>query len=136
MPDIASREPDDEVDAWLYSLINDATVALGKSGLFDDPLLDIKPAWILPKKILIGKVRAHGNPVGFRWFICGDTRLDHVGDDVAGTPREAARHFSLKWQLDASRLAGDQRHALTRQAELLYGLVADDRLWVPAGTMD
>lgn len=102
---------------------------LGDMGLFDDPLIDVKPAWALPQQILIGKVRAHGNPATFRWFICGDMPLDHVGDEVAATPRDAARHFSLKWQLDATRLSGDEGQTLASQAEALYTLVEDDRLW-------
>lgn len=118
-----------DVDAWLRPLIEDATGKLGDMGLFDDPLMDVKPAWALPQRILIGKVRAHGNPANFRWFICGETPLDHIGDDVASTPRDAARHFSLKWQLDSTRLDGDAASDLAEQAEALYALVEDDRFW-------
>ena len=124
-----TKQQSGDVDAWLRLLIEDASGELGEMGLFDDPLLDVKPAWALPQRILIGKVRAHGNPEKFRWFICGETPLDHIGDDVAATPRDAARHFSLKWQLDAARLDGDAARDLAEQAEALYALVEDERFW-------
>lgn len=129
MPDDVDTTAADETNAWLRALIDDATATLGGLGLFDDPLMDIKPAWTLPHRILIGKVRAHGNAAGFRWFVCGELPLDHIGDDAAGTPREAARHFSMKWQLEATRQAGADAESLIRNAEALYAVVADDRLW-------
>lgn len=129
MTDEAANNAKDALDAWLRPLIEDASGKLGDMGLFDDPLIDVKPAWALPQQILIGKVRAHGNPATFRWFICGEMPLDHVGDEVASTPRDAARHFSLKWQLDATRLGGDEGETLAAQAEALYALVEDERLW-------
>ena len=118
MTDEPANTSNDELDAWLRPLMEEATGNLG-----------VKPAWALPGQILIGKVRAHGNPANFRWFICGETPLDHVGDDVAASPRDAARHFSLKWQLDATRLGGEAAETLARQAEALYALVDDDRWW-------
>lgn len=124
-----TQEKNAALNAWLRPLIEDATAKLGDMGLFDDPLMDVKPAWALPNRVLIGKVRAHGNPATFRWFICGEMPLDHVGDEVASSPRDAARHFSLKWQLDATRLDGAAADTLAQQAEVLYGLVEDDRLW-------
>ncbi len=124
-----AQKSNDELDAWLRPLMEDATGKLGDMGLFDDPLLEVKPAWALPGQILIGKVRAHGNPANFRWFICGEMPLDHVGDEVAASPRDAARHFSLKWQLDATRHGGNAAETLAQQAEALYALVDDDRLW-------
>lgn len=129
MTDEKTNTLDAELDAWLRPLIEDASGKLGEMGLFDDPLMDIKPAWALPQQVLIGKVRAHGNPARFRWFICGEMPLDHIGDEVATSPREAARHFSLKWQLDATRLGGDAADTLAQQAEALYALVEDDTLW-------
>jgi len=64
---------------------------------------------------------------------------------VATTPRDAARHFSLKWQLDAARYENPaERHrlgldpaedweanarALATKAEYLYKIVDDDQLW-------
>ena len=129
MTDEAANNAKGALDAWLRPLIEDASGKLGDMGLFDDPLIDVKPAWALPQQILIGKVRAHGNPATFRWFICGEMPLDHIGDEVASTARDAARRVSLKWQLDATRLGGDEGETLAAQAEALYALVEDERLW-------
>ena len=68
--------------------------------------------------------------------------MDHVQGDVAATPREALRHFCLKWQLGADKVIEASRNdpetgehyrakanELIKQAEDLYELVEADSLW-------
>jgi hypothetical protein len=53
-----------------------------------------------------------------------------VGSAVATPPRDAARHFSLKWQLDAARnIEPALAETLIAKAEALYELVEDESLW-------
>ena len=82
----------------------------------------------------------------FIWTISGDSVItDHVAGSVAVTPQEVARHFSLKWQMDADRLTAlaqdkapvenTETHMeaytekLIQYAELLYELTTRDEIW-------
>ena len=84
-------------------------------------------------RILLGQARALNNPQSFRWFICGEVKFDHVEDSMAATPREALRHFAMKWQIDANRIDNQVeaplRTTLIKNAELLYELSEEDSLW-------
>ena len=119
----------DELQSWIRQQLDAAVLGFIETELFEDALIEVKPAWTLPLKILIGKVREQGNPMAFRWFICGEVPLDHVGADAATTPREVIRNFAMKWQLDAERLEGDSATTLIEHAESLYPLADDERLW-------
>jgi hypothetical protein len=96
-------------------------------GVVDSLIVEAKPAWILPFQLLIGKVRSRGDSGSFEWFICGDAPTDHLHSSLAETPREAARHFSLKWQLEASRTGSDD--LLSEKAEALYEIVDREEFW-------
>lgn len=120
---------DQELDAWIKKSMGQAVEKLTKKGFVDGVVVEAKPAWVLPMQILIGKIRGQGNRGESYWFICGDLPTDIIDASVASSPREAARHFSLKWQVDAEReqKEGDER---IHRAEALYGLVEESRLWL------
>lgn len=103
--------------------------------------------WTLPHRLFIGKVWPQTDRNRAFWIISGvDIPTDHIESSLAETAREAARHFSLKWQLQAGRL-GDLRDQeetgsadndiewekvsgkLQAQAEALYGLVEQEEIW-------
>ena len=121
--------------AWAEARIEEAVREFIRRGISDSPALEAKPAWALPFNVVIGKIREQGDESTFFWAIGGEMPCDFIASSVAATPREAARHFALKWQLDAARqresagqeaLAEDGRE---RAAESLYELVTDDRVW-------
>ena len=119
-----------EQKAWLRSCLDEAVQELIGAGVFKSATIEVKPAWAAPGHYLIGKARETGDDRSFRWFIRSDSgKLDHVPGDAAGTAREAARHFSLKWQLDATRLPEADAATLIERAEFLYALVDDERFW-------
>lgn len=138
--------PDQEkLNAWIKTQLDDAVGKLIDRGEVESLLVEAKPAWVYPFKILIGKIRAQGESKIFDWFICGDVPTDFLNSTVASTPRDAAKHFSMKWQLQAARhqtLEGrdpsetgpksdqkDRVDQLIDKAELLYALVDDVKLW-------
>lgn len=103
-------------------------------------------AWALPHAVLIGQVREVNQKEQFRWVIAGqDVPTDHLDSAAAATPRDAARHFALKWQLGAEQVRNLPERAAARmdaktdlaskaeklalQAEALYELVESDDLW-------
>jgi len=135
----------EQLKAWTKKQIDAAVRKLTGPGAIDSIIIEAKPAWVLPFQILIGKIRAHGQLTDFDWFICGEVPTDTLESTVAPTPREAARHFAMKWQLEAARhqdLTGqesrgtepesggeDPGEQLAFKAEALYSLVDDARLW-------
>ena len=70
------------------------------------------------------------------WVLCGDLPSDHSSFDVAPNAREALRHFSLKWQMQAENLLqantdeqNNFANLLIGRAEGLYKLYNDESLW-------
>ncbi|MCU0988836.1 MAG: DUF4826 family protein [Xanthomonadales bacterium] len=121
-------QPDEKLNAWVKQRMDGAVRELMQRGVVEDVVVEAKPAWVFPFTLLIGRIRDQSGRAGFDWFICGDAPLSHVDSKMAATPREAARHFALQWQLDATR-AGEAGADLVKKAEALYELVQQDALW-------
>lgn len=121
-------EPDEALKAWTKKTMDVAVKELMDRGVLESVVAEARPAWMLPFTLLIGQVREHGATEGFDWFICGDGPITVASSKVAASPREAARHFALQWQLQASRKGGEGTE-LTHKAEALYELVEDPGLW-------
>lgn len=103
--------------------------------------------WAMPGRIFIGKIWPASDKSKAYWIISGKmVTTDHIPVDMAETARDAARHFSLKWQLQGERFSANLGEAsqeaesdpeswknvgeqLTAQAELLYSIVEQDELW-------
>jgi Domain of unknown function (DUF4826) len=131
-----------ELQAWVRAQLDAGVQELMASGVFDSPMVEAKPAWVFPFEVLLGKVRVHG--AGFMWLICGGVPTDCLDSSAAETPREALRHFAMKWHLGAARLGdpavqqsldadaaylGQRGQKLAQLAEALYALVDDEKLW-------
>ena len=130
MNDGKHGQAEQELREWVHDQLNHAAKQISQRGLIDDPLIEVKPYWTLPFSLLIGKVRPHGASVAFNWFICGEVPLDCIDGAVADTPRDAMRHFAMKWQLEADRAKSpEDSKRLIHLAESLYPLAEDDRLW-------
>ena len=115
---------------WVRKMLDNAAKEIGASGILDDPLIEVKPEWMLPFAILVGKARSQGESRVFRWFICGEMPLDTIDAALADSAREAIRSFAMKWQLDAERSTSrEESERLVGAAENLYPLAEDDRLW-------
>lgn len=114
---------------WIREQLDYVVSELSSRGVLEDALLEVKPAWTLPMRLLLGKAREQAQGQSFRWFICGEVPLDHMPSDAAATPREALRHFAMKWQLDAENLESEAAAELVDHAEAIYALVELDELW-------
>ena len=117
-----------KLNDWTAQSLAAAVQELLDRGITDDPLVEAKPAWVLPFQILIGKFREQGDEPSFWWFISGDFPTDHVDFSVASSAREAARYFALRWQIRAANDA-EAGNKLAERAEALYQLTEDDRFW-------
>jgi hypothetical protein len=136
----------EELNSWIKTQLNIAVQKLMKNGNIDSLIVEAKPAWVLPFQILIGRIRAQGQSNEFDWFICGEVPMDYLESTVASSPREAARHFAMKWQLGAARYQElvdqassddaadtsrqDAIEQLVEKSEALYALADDTRLWM------
>ena len=131
-----------ELNTWIKKHLDASVRKFMKQGSVESIMVEAKPAWVLPFQILIGKIRTPGSSKEFDWFICGEVPTDYLESSVASAPRDAAKHFAMKWQLAAARhqqnpvaitqksRQEDPAAELVKQAEALYELVEDDRLWL------
>lgn len=111
------------------------------------PQMDRRNSRVLPPYIALWLVSSQ-DLTDKLWVLTGDLPADHVSVKVAGSARDALRHFSLAWQLKSQGLfdelqAGraslgnaDNQHAYARmlvsRAESMYGMAEDESLWAKA----
>jgi hypothetical protein len=129
MSDVSNSAMAPELKSWIREQLDAAVSALNEKQVFDDALIESRPAWVLPMQILLGQARAQSDPRAYQWFICGDLPFDHIDSSVAATPREALRHFAMKWQITAESLDKKSAETLIGDAERVYNLTEDDRFW-------
>jgi len=121
-----------EVYAWTERQLDASIRELMAAGMIDDAYFEARPAWVLPYQILIGRIRKPQDTDDGKWFISGELPIDCLEASTASTPREAARHFALKWQLESARESAASEASMQRadDAEALYALVDDESLWL------
>ena len=124
----ARPRPEEAMKAWVKKTMDEAVQELMERGVLGSIVAEARPAWTLPFTLLIGQVREHGKAENFDWFICGDGPTTVANSKVAASPRDAARHFALQWQLEAAR-KGDGGAELAHKAGALYELVDEPELW-------
>jgi hypothetical protein len=127
-------------------MLDDLVKKMIKIGAVSGVAVDAAPVWGSENEILIAKVWDTANKSQFIWAITGELAVtDHIPGSMAVTPRDVARHFSYKWQMDADRLAeianSDSQIANTsaniqaqskkiiQLAESLYSLTERDEPW-------
>jgi len=116
--------------------------------------IKISCVWIVPHKIMVAQAWAEKNPDDRYWLITGGAigLMGHAEAKLAAGPREALRHFALKWQMQGERLrTADRREfdaktqnrladvdmstigdSLAEKAEYLYALAENDVNWKSA----
>lgn len=140
---------DEELQAyaeWTKGQINGMADHIRSSDLFQDEIVG-HAVWTLPHQLFIGKAWSKADKSKSYWIISGENvPTDHIDVAMATTAREAAKHFSMKWQMQSARLeqlgnaddAGESSDdvdwtqvagGLQAQAEALYGLVENDEAW-------
>ena len=134
-----------EIDQWSKEQLDGAVNELIDGNVFEKARIEARIVWGITNQLILAQVREASAAQTFRWLIAGNiVPTDHIESSLAELPRDAARHFCLKWQLGAENvrnLSDDAREAmrhldlaemsaqLIRQAEALHELVADDSLW-------
>lgn len=147
MSKMAEEKKDKEALRGWYKAVLDATVReMLKVKAISGAAIEAAPIWAFPNEILIAKVWDATQKSQFIWTISGKGVVtDHIPGSMAATPKEAARHFSLKWQMDAERLTEvaksrrsvEQGEAHMKEytarlvacAETLYDMTTQDKIW-------
>ncbi|MDH3789534.1 MAG: DUF4826 family protein [Xanthomonadales bacterium] len=135
-----------KTEPWFKPMLDQLVAKMINIGAISGVAVDANPAWGVEDQLLIAKVWDSSNKSQFIWAITGDLAVtDHIPGNLAVTPRDAARHFSYKWQMDADRLAemanADSQVANTRAnieaqskkiiqlAESLYAMTEQEEAW-------
>jgi len=127
MTDFEKQGPE-AVLAWARENLDRAVHELMDAGKLAGLTIEARPSWAMPGRYVIGQVRDNASAGGFKWVIAGEFQTDLIDAAVAGSARDAARHFSLKWQLDAEKSPG-AAEAIVRRAEELYAISEMDEVW-------
>ncbi len=149
-PSKTNQAPTDPeaVKAWYKKTLDGVVGEMLRTGAVSGVAVDAAPIWHVPYQILIAKVWDAQKKSSFIWTIAGEAAVtDHISGSLAASAQEAARHFSLKWQMDANRLREVARTSpdaqtndahmqayttkLIEQAEALYELACRDDIWKP-----
>jgi len=153
---MAESSADDEADAvrsWYKSLLDKVVKEMVRVEVVTGAAVQASPVWMVPYEILIAKVWGYSHESQFVWTASVDKLIaDHIAGHLAATPRDVARHFAMKWQMDADRLlnlekntaaveiAGMNMQAYAKQliqhAESLYDLAERDDVWQEPQTFD
>ena len=132
---------------WYKPLLDGVVQEMLKRKAVAGTAVEATPVWIFPNRILIAKVWGMGQKTRFIWTISGDGVItDYIAGNTAKTPKDAARHFVLKWQGDADRLfavakskgstvdaklqMNNYANKLIQDAEFLYDLTERDEVWL------
>jgi len=146
MTDPKTDLEDEDIKAWYKGLLDDMVQEMIKIGAVSGAAVEASPVWSAPKQILMAKIWPASQKRNFIWAISGDGAItDHIAGPIATTPRKAATHFALKWQMDAERLlnlaqtkAPDANtranveayvQKMIKNAETLYGFASRDEGW-------
>ncbi len=150
MAETTTDAGNESIRAWYKEQLDAVVKEMLRIEAVSGAAVEAAPIWAAPNRILIAKVWQAGRKNYFIWTISGESvHMDHIRGSMAATPRDAARHFSLKWQMDADRLInlankktpdGKTRanveafgNKLIQQAEFLYSMVEQDAGWEPVG---
>lgn len=136
----------EELRAWFKAELDKVVDRMIKEKAVTGVAIDAAPMWAVPNQILIARVWASAQKSQFIWTISGPGVItDHIPGSMAVGPKEAARHFSLKWQVDAENLQKsaenpsmketvraelkNQADRLISDAEALFDLTMRDEIW-------
>lgn len=134
------------IRAWFVKELDAVVQQMIKIGAVSGIAVEAAPVWMLPYKILIARVWSANEKSRFIWTISGErVTTDHIDGKTAKSPQDVARHFALKWQVDAERLGDispnrsplentqahmqDYAGELVKNAEYIYELSTRDDIW-------
>lgn len=129
----AVQMTEEQQQQWIKTQYQVATKYLAEKGVITQSVQVEESRYLVPILALWKLTSIDGKKF---WVLCGDLPSDHSSIDVAPNAREALRHFSLKWQMQAENLLqaknkeqNEFAHLLIGRADGLYKLFNDEKLW-------
>ena len=124
---------EEQQQQWTRAQYQVATKYLAEKGIVTNSVQVEDSRYLVPVLALWKLTAMDGKKY---WVLCGELPCDHSSCEVANDAREALRHFSLKWQMQAENLLQGKSeeqhqfaHLLIGRAEGLYKLYNDEALW-------
>jgi len=124
---------EEQQQKWVREKYQAATKYLATQGLVTDSVVVEESRYLVPL-LAVWKLKVIDG--SYVWVISGDLPTDHNVIDVATNAREAVRHFSFKWQMQAENLLKtddkeQQEFAklLIGRAEGLYDMYQNNSIW-------
>jgi len=126
-------QTEQEQQQWVKEQYQAATKFLASKGKLTESVADTDSRYLVPLMAVWKINLADKTSV---WVITGDLPTDFAELNVAKDAREAMRHFSFKWQMQADKLleTGDKEQQefarfLIGRAEGVYDLFSKEALW-------
>lgn len=129
----AEQMTEEQHKQWVKEQYQIATKYLAEKGVVTHSVTVEDSRYLAPLLALWKLTSVDGKKF---WVLCGDLPSDHSSVDVAPNAREALRHFSLKWQMQAENLLqannkeqNNFAQLLIGRADSLYKLYNDESFW-------
>lgn len=129
----AVQMTEEQQQQWIKEQYQSATKYLAEKGIVTNSVTVEDSRYLVPLLALWKLTSLGGKKF---WVLCGDLPTDHSSIEVATNARDALRHFSLKWQMQAENLLQaknkeqhDFAQLLIGRADGLYKLYEDESLW-------
>ena len=127
-------EQEQELQAWVREQFQKANKYLAEKGILTQTVAPEDSRYLAPY-LAVWKLRTTDS--GGVWVISGDLPTDHIDMGIAKDGRDALRHFSMKWQLQAENILQTNpddtqkqfAELLINRAENLYQIYRDDTYW-------
>ncbi|AAN55665.1 DUF4826 family protein [Shewanella oneidensis MR-1] len=138
-PTISPEEMEKLRQEWVRTQFQKANRFLAEKGVIPSKILADESRYLAPY-LAIWKMESKRPTTKTYWVMSGDLPSDFVDVKVAKTARDAVRHFSMMWQMQAENLirSGATRRDATQakfaqllvsRAESLYRMHNDEKLW-------
>lgn len=124
-----------EIQDWVRAQFQRANMHLAEQGIIMESVA-VAESRYLPPLVAIWKI--HGMNKNIVWVVSGDMPVDYIPLGSAKDPREAMKHFALRWQMKAQQIieagvtdqpTADYVQLLVGRANMLYDLAESDKLW-------
>ena len=131
----SNPQQEQEKNEWLRAQYEKATKHLASQGVIAQSV-SLDDSRYIPPLIAIWKLKDTQN--NEYWVLSGDVPADYSPLSVAPDAREALRHFSLKWQMQAENIYNtgtqdktqiDFANLLVGRAQGLYDLHSQEQFW-------
>lgn len=125
----------EQLGQWVKEQFQRANKHLAENGVLFDTVVTEESRYLAPY-FAIWKIKS--NEGKYFWVICGDLPCDFMPYENEKTAREAIRHFSFLWQLQAENIqkAGELDKTqkefvemLIARAEGLYRIYNQQEIW-------